>query len=80
MALLPYQIEIDLKENCRLHLQTQSYQRLFRMEKGGTQTIVGNLPIAICTIFLIPWFPTKIRFLVTAIVFIWLIEPALFWE
>ncbi|PSR54571.1 urease accessory protein [Adhaeribacter arboris] len=38
-----YQLEINLNENCWLHLQTQSYQRLFRMEKGATQTMVINL-------------------------------------
>ncbi len=32
-----FQMEIALQENTSLHLQTQSYQRLFNMKKGASQ-------------------------------------------
>jgi urease accessory protein len=32
-----YEFKIDVAENCSLQLQTQSYQRLFNMQKGATQ-------------------------------------------
>ncbi|MBB5638426.1 urease accessory protein [Pedobacter cryoconitis] len=32
-----YQIDIQVKENARLQLQSQSYQRLYNMEKSATQ-------------------------------------------
>ena len=38
-----YEMQIDLAENTRLHLQTQSYQRLFRMQKGASQNLIVNL-------------------------------------
>lgn len=38
-----YEMQIDLAENTRLHLQTQSYQRLFRMQKGASQSLIVNL-------------------------------------
>jgi urease accessory protein len=34
-----YQIKIDLEEDCSLQLKTQSYQRLFDMKKGASQTM-----------------------------------------
>ena len=33
------EIKIDVGENCSLQLHTQSYQRLFDMQKGATQTM-----------------------------------------
>jgi urease accessory protein len=32
-----YNIKIEVANNCSLHLQTQSYQRLFNMKAGATQ-------------------------------------------
>ncbi len=32
-----YEFKIDVAENCSLQLQTQSYQRVFNMQKGATQ-------------------------------------------
>jgi urease accessory protein len=32
-----YTIRVELEEGCRLQLHTQSYQRLFQMEKGASQ-------------------------------------------
>ncbi len=34
-----YQIKIELAEGCALQLQTQSYQRLFNMKKGASQSM-----------------------------------------
>jgi urease accessory protein len=34
-----YNIEIDIAEDCTLELQTQSYQRLFSMTNGASQTM-----------------------------------------
>ena len=34
-----YEINIELDEGSRLHLETQSYQRLFQMKKGASQTM-----------------------------------------
>jgi urease accessory protein len=36
-------IRIDVAEGCQLQLETQSYQRLFRMKKGASQTMVVQL-------------------------------------
>ncbi|QNF35318.1 urease accessory protein UreD [Adhaeribacter swui] len=38
-----HQIEINVNESCHLNLQTQSYQRIFKMETGATQQMVVNL-------------------------------------
>lgn len=38
-----YDIDITIETNCRLQLQTQSYQRLFRMKDGAQQKISINL-------------------------------------
>ena len=38
-----YKIKIDIAQNCSLHLQTQSYQRLFNMKVGATQNIEVHL-------------------------------------
>jgi urease accessory protein len=34
-----YHLKIDMAEDCQLHLHTQSYQRLFCMQKGARQTM-----------------------------------------
>jgi urease accessory protein len=34
-----YQLKINIEENSHLHLHTQSYQRLFRMKQGASQTM-----------------------------------------
>lgn len=34
-----YNVKIELEEGCSLHLQTQSYQRLFSMKKGASQNM-----------------------------------------
>ena len=33
-----HEIEINIEENSRFQLQTQSYQRLYNMKKGSSQT------------------------------------------
>ncbi|THU40617.1 urease accessory protein UreD [Niastella caeni] len=38
-----YQLKINVEENCHLHLHTQSYQRLFNMQKGARQRLEVNL-------------------------------------
>lgn len=38
-----YQLTVDVGEGCALSLQTQSYQRIFQMKKGATQTLTMNL-------------------------------------
>jgi len=38
-----YQIKIDLEEECSVHLQTQSYQRLFQMKDGASQQMEVHL-------------------------------------
>lgn len=38
-----YDIKIEVEENCALHLQTQAYQRLFKMKTGATQTFNVHL-------------------------------------
>jgi urease accessory protein len=38
-----YQFEIDVAKDCRLTLQTQSYQRIFQMKKGASQTMIIRL-------------------------------------
>jgi len=34
-----HQLKIDIADNCRLQLHTQSYQRLFNMKKGASQNM-----------------------------------------
>ena len=38
-----HEIEINIEENSRFQLQTQSYQRLYNMKKGSSQTTKVNL-------------------------------------
>ena len=38
-----HEIEINIEENSRFQLQTQSYQRLYNMKKGSSQTTKINL-------------------------------------
>lgn len=38
-----YKIKIDVSQNCSLHLQTQSYQRLFNMKVGAVQNMEVHL-------------------------------------
>lgn len=38
-----YRIRIDVSKNCSLHLQTQSYQRLFKMKAGASQNMKVHL-------------------------------------
>lgn len=38
-----YSIKIDIEEDCSLQLHTQSYQRLFNMKKGATQSMEVTL-------------------------------------
>jgi len=38
-----HEIEINIEENSRFQLQTQSYQRLYNMKKGSSQTMKVNL-------------------------------------
>ncbi len=38
-----YHLQIDVAENCSLNLQTQSYQRLFQMNKGASQFLNVNM-------------------------------------
>ena len=38
-----YEMTLDLAEETELQLQTQSYQRLFQMEKGASQTMTVNM-------------------------------------
>jgi len=38
-----YQLKIELEENTSVHLQTQSYQRLFQMEKTASQQMDVHL-------------------------------------
>jgi urease accessory protein len=38
-----YQLQIDVSENCRLQLHTQSYQRLFNMKTGARQSMEVHL-------------------------------------
>lgn len=38
-----YNVKIEVENNCSLHLQTQSYQRLFNMKGGATQNTEVHL-------------------------------------
>jgi urease accessory protein len=38
-----YKIQIDVAQDCSLHLQTQSYQRLFNMKVGAAQNMEVHL-------------------------------------
>lgn len=38
-----YEMKVELEEGCALHLHTQSYQRLFTMKGGATQTMEVHL-------------------------------------
>src|SRR5438067_11289091 len=47
-----YHVELDVKEGCKLEWQTQSYQRLFQMKKGASQTMQVNLLQGASSIYL----------------------------
>lgn len=38
-----YHLYINVNQNCSLNLQTQSYQRIFRMENGASQKMIIHL-------------------------------------
>ena len=38
-----YETEIDVAQNCSLHLQTQSYQRLYNMKVGASQKTITHV-------------------------------------
>jgi urease accessory protein len=38
-----YAIQITVLDNCRLHLHTQAYQRLFQMQEGASQLVTVRL-------------------------------------
>ena len=59
-----HEIEINIEENSRFQLQTQSYQRLYNMKKGSSQTTKVNLaPNSFFAMFLTQLFRRRALYL-----------------
>ena len=47
-----YEIKVELEEGARVHLYTQSYQRIFNMQQGATQQFRVKMGDGSCLIYL----------------------------